>query len=172
MFRGSGRRGLCAVPCPRWFGIPSYAISQTFLLNETGSRPCLQRAVFFLTVLHVVIIVYRKLTINSFEEFFGENMGSTKKSNKDPLGGESFAKISKALGHPARIKIIKYLKEANQCICGEIVEIMPLAQSTVSQHLKQLKESGLVIGEVEGPTTCYCLDLSVLKAFKEAVDRL
>lgn len=84
-----------------------------------------------------------------------------------PLSEESFASICKALGHPARVKIVKYLKEVDQCICGKIVEILPLAQSTVSQHLKQLKESGLVKGELEGPCTCYCLDLEILRRFKE-----
>jgi len=77
-----------------------------------------------------------------------------------------FSKICKALGHPARVRIVEYLKETDQCICGEIVEILPLAQSTVSQHLKILKESGLVKGEIEGPRTCYCLDKTVMELFK------
>lgn len=88
-----------------------------------------------------------------------------------PLSTEAFAKICKALGHPARIKIITYLKSAGCCICGKIVEIMPLAQSTVSQHLKILKEAGLVKGEVEGPSTCYCLNMEIIDKFKKtAVD--
>lgn len=77
-----------------------------------------------------------------------------------------FSKICKALGHPARVRIVEYLREADQCICGEIVDILPLAQSTVSQHLKVLKESGLVKGEIEGPRTCYCLDRAVMALFK------
>jgi DNA-binding transcriptional ArsR family regulator len=79
---------------------------------------------------------------------------------------EQFSKICKALGHPARVRIVEYLKEADQCICGEIVDILPLAQSTVSQHLKILKKSGLVKGEIEGPRTCYCLDMTVMDLFK------
>ena len=79
---------------------------------------------------------------------------------------EQFSKICKALGHPTRVRIVEYLKEADQCICGEIVDILPLAQSTVSQHLKILKESGLVKGEIEGPRTCYCLDRTVMDLFK------
>ena len=79
---------------------------------------------------------------------------------------EPFSKICKALGHPARVRIVEYLNEVDQCICGEIVDILPLAQSTVSQHLKILKESGLVKGEIEGPRTCYCLDRAVLERFK------
>ena len=85
---------------------------------------------------------------------------------------DTFALICKALGHPARVRIVEYLKKADRCICGEIVDILPLAQSTVSQHLKHLKESGLVKGEVEGPRTCYCLDKTVLKQFKKMAETL
>lgn len=79
---------------------------------------------------------------------------------------DMFAKICKALAHPARVKIVAHLKTIDNCICGEIVKILPLAQSTVSQHLKLLKDSGLVVGEVEGPCTCYCLNKEVLDNFK------
>lgn len=88
------------------------------------------------------------------------------------LNADTFAGICKALGHPARIQIVEHLKAIDRCICGEIVQILPLAQSTVSQHLKQLKAAGLVKGEVEGPRTCYCLDRKVLARFKQAVERL
>ena len=71
---------------------------------------------------------------------------------------DELANLCKALGHPARIKILQHLLMEDRCICGRIVEVLPLAQSTVSQHLKILKESGLVQGEVEGPKTCYCVD--------------
>ena len=89
------------------------------------------------------------------------------KDDEDIMDTDGFAKICKALGHPARLKILKYLKEENRCICGQIVEILPLAQSTVSQHLKSLKESGLIKGEVEGLCTCYCIDLKTLEDFKK-----
>jgi ArsR family transcriptional regulator len=82
---------------------------------------------------------------------------------------EKLAGIFKALAHPVRLKIIEHLKKVNCCICGEIVEILPLSQSTVSQHLKQLKQAGLVKGEIEGPRTCYCVDHDVLNRFKAAV---
>jgi DNA-binding transcriptional ArsR family regulator len=78
---------------------------------------------------------------------------------------EELAEICKALGHPARIRILRHLLRENRCLCGGIVEVMPLAQSTVSQHLKVLKEAGLVRGEIEGPKTCYCAD-------HEAIHRL
>jgi len=85
---------------------------------------------------------------------------------------EKLAGIFKALAHPVRLKIIEHLKKVNCCICGEIVEILPLAQSTVSQHLKHLKNTGLVKGEIEGPRTCYCIDHDVLNRFKKAVSGL
>lgn len=88
------------------------------------------------------------------------------------MEAEQFSKICKALGHPARVRIIEYLKKADPCICGEIVNLLPLAQSTVSQHLKILKESGLVKGEIEGPRTCYCLDRLMMDMFKDKVSDL
>ena len=82
------------------------------------------------------------------------------------LSGDEIASVSKALGHPARLKIVQHLKKIDQCICGQIVETLPLAQSTVSQHLKTLRAAGIVRGEVEGPRTCYCLDQERLEYFK------
>jgi len=88
------------------------------------------------------------------------------------MDSDVFAKICKALSHPARIKIVEHLKKIDQCVCGEIVKILPLAQSTVSQHLKSLKEAGLVTGEVEGLCTCYCLNRDVLNRFKKMAEVL
>lgn len=68
------------------------------------------------------------------------------------------ATIAKALGHPARIAIIEYLLKVNDCICGDIVNELPLAQPTVSQHLKELKNAGLIKGNIEGNSICYCID--------------
>lgn len=99
-------------------------------------------------------------------------INAVSKRQNDTLDKESFALICKALSHPARIYILEYLKQADRCICGKIVESLPLAQSTVSQHLKCLKEAGLVIGEVDGPRTCYCLDKGILKQFKKMVAAL
>ena len=78
---------------------------------------------------------------------------------------ELFAVMCKALGHPARIMIINYLKKIDRCLCGDIVDLLPLAQSTVSQHLKCLKEAGFIKGEVEGARTCYCLNKKRLEKF-------
>ncbi len=92
----------------------------------------------------------------------------TPQKNKDPdLDQEVFALLCKALCHPARLKIIEYLKQVNQCVCGKIVDILPLAQSTVSQHLKILKEADLIRGEVDGPRICYCLNQEVFNKFKK-----
>ena len=68
------------------------------------------------------------------------------------------AKYAKAFAHPARVAILKLLAKRNGCMCGDIVDELPLSQSTVSQHLKELKEIGLVQGEIEGAKVCYCID--------------
>ncbi|MBT3181883.1 MAG: winged helix-turn-helix transcriptional regulator [Deltaproteobacteria bacterium] len=95
-----------------------------------------------------------------------------KQESKISLSNNELASICKALGHPARIMIIDYLKEVDECICGQIVDILPLAQSTVSQHLKALKKAGLIKGEVDGPRTCYCLNEETLKKFKQCVEKI
>jgi len=72
------------------------------------------------------------------------------------------AELAKALSHPVRIRILQLLAEKNVCICGELVDLLPLSQATVSQHLKELKRVALIKGEIEGPKTCYCLNQPVL----------
>jgi len=71
---------------------------------------------------------------------------------------EEIARLAKALGHPARVKILRFLLEREECMAGTISDELPLAQSTVSQHLKVLREAGLIHGEVDGPRICYCVD--------------
>jgi len=71
---------------------------------------------------------------------------------------QDLAAFAKALSHPARIAILKVLAQKNECICGEIVDVLPLAQSTVSQHLKELKNAGLIDGTIDGPRSCYCIN--------------
>jgi len=82
-----------------------------------------------------------------------------------PLSDDEFAELAKALGHPARVAIVRQLVAEGRCVCGRIVECMSLAQSTVSQHLKVLKEAGLLLGEVDGPRVCYCVDQEKLARF-------
>lgn len=77
--------------------------------------------------------------------------GFTSKENKT-------AKYAKAFGHPARVAILKLLIEKQNCVCGDIVHELPLSQSTVSQHLKELKEAGLIKGSIDGAMVCYCID--------------
>jgi len=82
------------------------------------------------------------------------------------------AALAKALGHPARVKIVRILLRRNACICGDIVEELPLAQSTVSQHLKVLKEAGLIRGDVDGPRVCYCIEPRALRRLRALVGGL
>jgi ArsR family transcriptional regulator len=82
------------------------------------------------------------------------------------------AAFSKALGHPARIAILQFLARQNACVCGDIVDKLPLSQSTVSQHLKELKKVGLIKGNVEGPAICYCIDEKTWNKIKKALDNL
>ena len=88
----------------------------------------------------------------------------------------NIATLAKALGHPARVAIIEYLMKVNTCICGDIVNELPLAQPTVSQHLKELKNAGLIKGTIEGNSICYCVDEKALKKlenyFSKASDKL
>jgi ArsR family transcriptional regulator, arsenate/arsenite/antimonite-responsive transcriptional repressor len=85
---------------------------------------------------------------------------------------EELAGLAKALGHPARVQILRMLVRKNSCICGDIVDELPLAQSTVSQHLKVLKEAGLVRGEVDGPRVCYCVEPRALRRLKALIGGL
>ncbi len=78
---------------------------------------------------------------------------------------QDLAAFAKAVSHPARIAILKVLAQKNECICGEIVDVLPLAQSTVSQHLKELKTAGLINGEVDGPRSCYCINWKAFEKF-------
>jgi DNA-binding transcriptional ArsR family regulator len=82
------------------------------------------------------------------------------------------ADFAKALSHPARIAILKELAEKNTCICGEIVNVIPLAQSTVSQHLNELKKAGLIYGEIDGPKSCYCINKTVLDDMAKRLTKL
>ena len=82
------------------------------------------------------------------------------------------ARRIKALAHPARLAIVRALMQANGCSCGDIVRHLPLAQSTVSQHLKVLREAGLIRGEIGGPRSCYCIDARAFAEVAGAMDGL
>jgi ArsR family transcriptional regulator len=83
-----------------------------------------------------------------------------------PQADEELATLAKALGHPARVRIMRLLVRREACICGDIVDELPLAQSTVSQHLKVLRDAGLVRGEIDGPRVCYCVEPRTLRRLK------
>ena len=85
---------------------------------------------------------------------------------------QELAEFAKALSHPARIAILKVLAQKNECICGEIVDVLPLAQSTVSQHLKELKNAGLIQGTLDGPRSCYCIDWKAFEKFSNDLSSL
>lgn len=91
---------------------------------------------------------------------------------KKDASADEFAKLAWAIAHPARIQIVRLLIGRDACMCGEIVDQLPLAQSTVSQHLKILKESGLIQGEVDGPKVCYCINPDGLRRLKQFVEGL
>lgn len=82
------------------------------------------------------------------------------------------ASLAKALAHPARIAILRQLAKRNECVCGEIVDKIPLAQATVSQHLKELKTAGLIKGEVEGSKSCYCLDPDGIRVLVDTLNEM
>lgn len=98
-------------------------------------------------------------------------MGLTKTEEFTRTQNE-LAALTKALGHPARIAIIQFLIKNQACVCGDIVDVLPLSQSTVSQHLKELKKAGLIKGNIEGPSVCYCIDEKVWNKAKKSLGDL
>ena len=83
---------------------------------------------------------------------------SRRGASATPSGADiELARLAKALGHPARVAIVRMLADHGECVCGDIVSRLPLAQATVSQHLKVLKEAGLIQGEIDPPRVCYCI---------------
>ena len=93
----------------------------------------------------------------------------TTKTYNLTTGQQRLVKMMKALGHPARMQIVTFLINNPQCFTGDIVEVLPLAQATVSQHLKVLRDAGLICGTIEGPATSYCLNDEAVKWLKEQV---
>ena len=85
---------------------------------------------------------------------------------------EEIAQVAKAIAHPARVKILRFLLEREECVVGAIVDRIPLAQSTISQHLKVLREAGLIHGEVDGTRICYCADRTRIDRLRGLLDAL
>ncbi len=112
---------------------------------------------------HGRIIIHRSYTINQMPT-----------ANPDAFAPTDVALAArlKALAHPARLAILRTLAERNTCLCGDLVEVLPLAQATVSQHLRALREAGLIRGEADGPRSCYCLDPDALRHVHQEVEAL
>ena len=91
-----------------------------------------------------------------------------RRSDSFPDSQKSLAEWARALGHPGRIALLETLAERDTCTCGELVEELPLAQATVSQHLKALKESGLIVGTIDGPRSCYCVDRDAMRRMADS----
>lgn len=98
-------------------------------------------------------------------------MGATKTDHFTDEQNQ-IASIAKAIGHPARVAIIEHLLKVNACICGDIVNELPLAQPTVSQHLKELKNAGLIKGNIEGNAICYCIDEKGFEVLKNYFSKI
>ncbi len=90
----------------------------------------------------------------------------------DPASDEDLAALAKALAHPIRVQIVRILAQTEGCVCGDLVDALPLAQSTVSQHLKVLKEAGLIRGTIDGPRVSYCIDPAGLRRLRVLVAAL
>mgnify|MGYP000583466307 CR=1 FL=1 len=98
-------------------------------------------------------------------------MGTTKKE-EFTLQDNRIAEFAKAIAHPARIAILRLLLNKNSCICGDIVNELPLAQPTISRHLKELKQAGLIQGEIQGTAICYCLNPKTVQMLIEYFDHM
>lgn len=124
--------------------------------------------------------LYLKLHFKLFSNsFINRNIAIFKYSKKKKMGASKSAAFTekqnelsilfKALGHPARIAIIEYILSSKSCICGDLVDILPLSQATVSQHLKELKSANIIQGSIEGNSICYCLNPTTLEKFKAII---
>ncbi len=100
------------------------------------------------------------------------NEGPDTRPVEGDAADEELATYAKALGHTVRVQILRLLVRRTSCVCGEIVDELPLAQSTVSQHLKVLKEAGLIRGDIDGPRVCYCIEPRALRRLKALVGGL
>lgn len=110
--------------------------------------------------------LYRKITMNRFDCCPAPDLSHDLRPVEGPEADDELASLAKAIGHPIRVKILRILAHRDSCICSDIVDELPLAQSTVSQHLKVLKNAGLIRGEVDGPRVCYCIEPRNLRRFK------
>ena len=102
-----------------------------------------------------------------------ESLGSTRSRSVGTVDADTeLARLAKAMGHPLRVQIVRLLATRTTCVCGELVGELPVAQSTVSQHLKILKDAGLIKGKIDRPRVCYCLAPGALQRLKALVNSL
>jgi len=102
----------------------------------------------------------------------GPSLVETVPTNVSTEGDGALANLAWAIAHPARVRLLRLLIDKSTCVCGELVELLPISQSTVSQHLKILKEAGVVQGEIDGPKVCYCVNEEGLALLRELVRSL
>jgi ArsR family transcriptional regulator len=123
---------------------------------KTTTEQCSGLPYYFFGACFGFLFLYRNIAILNYSMGATKTDHFTEKQNK-------IATLAKALGHPARIAIMEYLLKVDTCICGDIVNELPLAQPTVSQHLKELKNAGLIKGDIDGNAICYCIDEKALE---------
>lgn len=110
---------------------------------------------FLTSFVCLLLLLYRNIAIYKYKNI--KNMGASKSASFSEKHNE-LASLFKALSHPARIAIVEYLLSVDTCICGDIVNELPLAQPTISQHLKELKNANIIKGSIEGTAICYCIN--------------
>ena len=133
-------------------------IKHTKQVENLGSKKLNKSQKYTLAFLFNFIIVILR--------YYNLNMGITKTQIFDQRQNE-LAQLFKILGHPARIAILQYISKQDACICNDLVEEIGLAQATISQHLKELKSIGLLKGEIEGKSMCYCIDIDNWNALQQ-----
>ena len=116
--------------------------------------------------------LYRKNTMKEACTPKPESLKPDLRPVEGPEADLELAVLAKALGHTARVQIVRLLARRDTCVCGDIVDELPLSQSTVSQHLKVLKEAGIIRGEIDGPRVCYCLNPRTLRRLRALVSSL
>jgi len=138
---------------------------------KTGYKPRLAGA---LAQCHRLTVDPGLANISSMNDKTGQPVAISPQEMLGPTSAadEELASLAKALAHPARVQILRILARSTSCICGDIVSQMSLAQSTVSEHLRVLKTAGLIIGRIDGPRVCYCINAHALYRFKFLVSEL
>jgi ArsR family transcriptional regulator, arsenate/arsenite/antimonite-responsive transcriptional repressor len=124
------------------------------------------------------LFVYRRRTMNTSSDSCAPDLCPPPRPAADatlPPGvdpDQELARLARAIGHPVRVQILRLLAERESCVCGDLVEVLPVGQSTVSEHLRLLKEAGLIRGEIQPPRVCYCLEPAGMARLKTLMGSL